>query len=94
MEQLRKKIYTLLGTPEAHKKRFPRMYDLRSRVIHGQLDFSSAYSTGGGPKDERFYKELGEATDLATALLLATLQQLVKRSWRGLQFSYSVDGPP
>ncbi len=81
MEQLREKIYTLLGTPEVHKKKFTRMYDLRSRVIHGQLDFSSAYSTGGGPEDERFYKDLGEATDLATALLLATLQQLVKRGW-------------
>jgi len=94
MEQLREKVHTLLGAPEAHKKRFNRIYDLRSRVIHGQLDFSAAYSELGGPEDDRFYKELGEATDLATALLLATLQQLVKRGWRELRFPYLVDGSP
>ncbi len=94
MEQLREKIHTLLGTPVTHKKRFTRMYDLRSRIIHGQLDFSSAYSEIEGPEDDRFHKDLGEATDLATALLLATLQQLVKRDWWGLRFSYVVDDSP
>lgn len=94
MEQLREKVHTLLGAPEMHKKKFTRMYDLRSRVIHGQLDFSSAYSQVEGPENDRFYKDLGEATDLATALLLATLQQLVQRGWWELRFSYLVDGSP
>lgn len=92
MEQLREKVNTLLGAPKMHKKKFARMYDLRSRLIHGQLDFSSAYSMVEGPKDDRFHQELGEATEFATALLLATIQQLVKRGWRELRFPYSVDG--
>jgi hypothetical protein len=92
-EQLREKLHAFLGSPETHKKSFSRMYDLRSRIVHGQLDFSSAYSDVEGPESDNFYREVGGATDLATALLLATLQELIKRGWRDLSFSYSVDDP-
>ncbi len=94
MEQLRQKVQILLGTPKVHKKRFNRMYELRSRLIHGQLDFSSAYSSVEGSKPDKFVTDLKEATDLATALLLATVQEHVKRNLRDLKFSYRVDGAP
>ena len=75
-----------------HKKKFSKMYEVRSRLIHGQIDFSSAYSSTEDPKQDRVEKDIEEATTFATVLLIATLQELVKRNWRELRFSYLVEG--
>ncbi len=49
-EQVREKSQLLLGAQNSHKKEITRMYDLRSRFVHGDLNFSGAH-----PSDSAFH---------------------------------------
>lgn len=94
IEQVREKTQLFLGNQTAFKKAINEMYDTRSRFIHGDLDFPSlAFSVDANDN----FNRIGEyshkpysAVSMATAILVATLQELIIRDWSGLDFAYSV----
>lgn len=88
-QQVREKSQAFLGSQEAYKKTLSRMYDFRSRFIHGDLGFPSL-SLLYDARDEvhRYDSELWEAVDIAVAVLAATLQEVVRRDWRDVSFTY------
>jgi hypothetical protein len=91
LEQVRDKSQLFLGEQTAFKKKINRMYDFRSRFVHGDLDFPGIYILGES-RDEvvKFDNDLVEAISLATAILIATLQEIVERDWNGLDFTYRI----
>jgi len=91
LEQVRVKSQILLGEQESFKKKINRMYDFRSRFVHGDLDFPKMYSDYDWG---RYDVELLESTSLATAILAASLQELIQRNWEGLHFFYKVSNLP
>ena len=88
MEQVRERSQLLLGPLTAYKKKLSRMYDLRSKFIHGALPFPGKFFTKDAmPEYEQFADEVSEASLLAQAILTATLQEMVIRDLSELSFS-------
>jgi hypothetical protein len=92
--QLVEKAGVLLGQSTGFKKSVKQMYGFRSLFIHGKAAFPSALFTSDAMPD--YERHLNEATDafyLAAAVLVASLQQIAKRNWKNLSFSFVVDEP-
>ena len=89
--QLIGKTRALFGEPASFKKRVSQMYDLRSRIVHGSVDLPLIF--GPDVEDahlEQYRARRSEAADTALALLLASLQRLVKEG--GYEFNFSYEG--
>lgn len=94
-EQLVAKSELVLGPRVENKKAFGAMYDFRSRLLHGDMDLPLRYSTFNAVPDfERHFDDLGDYEGLGLAVLISTLQVLIKNGWRGLTFQYGVNGLP
>ena len=87
LEQVREKTQVFLGPQEGYKKRVIRMYDFRSRFVHGDLNFPGLYPAIDD--FEIFGENLLESISLAVAILAATIQEIIQRGWSGLEFSYN-----
>lgn len=91
MEQVREKIHILLGSPTSYKKVFGKMYDFRSAFVHGRLNFPGRHLVFDAREDAEKYSDNSyETSSLAIAILIATIQELIIRDWRGLKFTYKV----
>lgn len=91
-QQILEKTQVLLGRRETFKKHLSEMYQVRSRFIHGDLPFPGQfYHYDASPEFEKFTDKIGQATELATVVLIASLQMLVEKNWNGLNFSYKLD---
>lgn len=98
-EQLLGKTEAIFGPRTANKRLFGAVYDFRSRLIHGDVDIPVRFTMFDGvEKYEKFHSERYGHEALATAVLIATLQWLVKRGEHTLEFEYAVKnnafGPP
>ncbi|MDT5122929.1 MAG: hypothetical protein QOC96_2411 [Acidobacteriota bacterium] len=92
MEQVRERTQVLLGEQTSFKKKISEMYNFRSSFIHGGQDFPGLRQLHDATAEvESHASALNESTDLAIALLTATLQVLISRDWQGLRFSYKVE---
>lgn len=89
--QLLEKSEALLGPRQENKKVFGWMYDFRSRLLHGDMDLLYQHNSyDGDPAYEKIWDELYECEQLATAMLLSTLQNLCRRNSYSLEFRYSL----
>lgn len=89
--QLMDKSEIVLGPRSAYKKRFQKMYDFRSRFVHGDIDFPLAYSPWDPDfQSGTFHGDASEAVDIATAMLVASLQQLIIKGQTYFEFSYAL----
>jgi hypothetical protein len=89
--QLIEKAQTFLGKPLKNKKRFGSVYDLRSRVIHGDIDIPFYYCVQEGlPKYEKLSSDLGDARLVALSVLLSSIQKLIIENKKDLEFKYQV----
>lgn len=90
-EQLLAKTEAVLGPRTENKKLFGAVYDFRSRLIHGDVDIPVRFTAfDGAEKYERFHSERFEHEALATAVLIATLQWMIKSNAHSLEFEYAV----
>lgn len=91
-EQMREKVWLLLGEQKAHKKEITQLYDFRSAFVHGDLDFvgMNCFYLPEGLDTRKHDTELVKSASLAQVILTATIQELVQRNWAGLSFSYRV----
>jgi hypothetical protein len=90
LEQVRDKSQILLGEQTSYKKILSKMYDIRSRFVHGELDFAAYNHIYDDDKIEKYYSEITEAFLVALAVLVCTLQEMILRDWNGLHFQYFV----
>jgi hypothetical protein len=82
------KTQLFLGPQKDFKADVKKMYHYRSRLLHGDLDFASAHS---GSSDDEFMNESSRASSVASAIFVATLQQMIIRNLKQLQFHYVLD---
>jgi hypothetical protein len=89
LEQLRDRSRLLLGDCARAAKLVSSMYEIRSRFVHGDLDFIGEHPMRETP--DAFPQSAGSttrrATHVAVAMLVASLQELVRRNWSGVRFS-------
>jgi hypothetical protein len=92
--QLVEKARVLLGQTAGFQKSVKEMYRFRSLFIHGKAPFPGAFfASDAMPEYERHINEASDASFLAAAVLVASLQQVAKRNWKSLSFSLVVDEP-
>jgi hypothetical protein len=92
-QQVREKSQALLGQQKSFKKNLSRMYGFRSRFLHGDLGFPDLFLFHDArPEVDRFDSELWDATNIAVAVLIATIQEIINRGWSGVTFTYIADG--
>ncbi|HIF6199701.1 TPA: hypothetical protein ACX3IX_004688, partial [Vibrio parahaemolyticus] len=90
-EQLLKKSELLLGERKSDKRALNSLYNFRSRLLHGDVNFPLAYSQWDGVDGtDKFYTDVWKAEDLAVAVLWCSLQQLVVRKKSELNFRYEI----
>ena len=91
MEQVREKIFTIFGEPITHKKIISKMYNFRSRFIHGDIDFPGfGYFGDASDKFIKYSDEQFETINIAVAILGSSLQYIIKNNWSGIKFEYNV----
>ncbi|NDI35092.1 hypothetical protein EPK97_09995 [Chengkuizengella sediminis] len=90
-EQLIEKTQVFLGTQNDYKKLFKRMYDYRSKFIHGSLNFPGKYNIFDAAEEfEHYMSEYIDVILMAQSVLISTIQQLSKRNMNYLDFKYSL----
>jgi hypothetical protein len=91
--QVTSRIQLLLGEHAGLKKAFSHVYKVRSAFIHGGMSFPGKYFYYDGlPEYERYSEKVNDATELAGAMLVATLQELIARGWHSVSFPISLSG--
>lgn len=93
LEQLREKSIAIFGEPENYKNSLSKMYDIRSRFMHGALNFPSKYYIYDGIEefDEFMRKEYSQCLEMAEALLVATIQQFVINDAEDLNYHLQIE---
>lgn len=95
MNQLIEKSQILLGPIDRNKNAIREMYNLRSRILHGDLDLPFKYSCWDGePTASAYWDKQDKADSIAKIMLVSTLQILVERDIIDINFKYILDMPP
>ena len=82
MRQVRENIPQILGQYADFKKEFDRMYEFRSRFIHGDMDIPALYFFGdGNPRFEQLFWDLDRTISFSSSILIASLQHIIKGNW-------------
>lgn len=81
------KVEALLGLP-IKKVLYGKLYDYRSRFIHGNMDFPVAYAPS--IVEHEFSKDARRHAGIAAAILISTLQDMIKRNTYELSFHYEI----
>lgn len=93
--QLNVKSALLLGKRVSFKKEFNKMYDYRSRFVHGDLNFQNQYTyVDSSEKVDLHLDDFWSVRALALATFIATLQRLVMENWSSISFEYILKGEP
>jgi len=84
----------LLGRCSANRSLFSAMYRVRSRFLHGGLPVAYTYrDTDLDEYADSMFRALMQSRELATALLLASLHELIDRGWTSMEMATSAVRP-
>lgn len=87
---LRDRIMLVLGEPLNKKqvtKRLSEFYNYRSRFVHGESKiFHPSLNSIMEPKLDEYIDKHNEVIDFATAILLATIQVIISKDYKGFNF--------
>ena len=89
-EQLLEKTESILGKRSSNKKAFGKMYDFRSRFLHGDIDIPLRFSEFDSVNSNNFTSNLLDHEEIALAVLIATLQWMIKNKKTELNFTYKL----
>lgn len=94
LQQIKDKSKALFGEPKDYMKRLKHMYNVRSRFIHGELNFPPRYCPEGDGNTKEFSqfsdKEYFDSLNMAQALLIASIQQFVLMDAEEIEFELKI----
>lgn len=83
--QIREKSSLILGEPVEFKKKLNKLYEFRSKFIHGELNFPLKFSS-----DEKlFEEEYWDYTSFSASILLSLIRHLVTHKKYQFDFEYT-----
>jgi len=85
-EQINTKAQLFLGEMHAFKRSLKKMYNIRSRFLHGELDFPPSFYPWAESEYEANFVEVESSATLASMVLIATLQRMCERGLTELRF--------
>lgn len=92
-DQVRRRAQLLLGSRTSFKKDLDNMYAARSAFLHGSTHLLPNGLSWDVPEAiESKLAKISSAEDLASAVLLSSLQRLVAEGWSALEFSEGLMG--
>lgn len=92
-EQVLRRSQLLLGERRTHKADVGEMNRLRSAFVHGGLPFPSKdYPFDAHPEFEAYNERIWGATSIAQAMLVASLQTLVRENWSAISVGSILHG--
>ncbi|RHX83390.1 hypothetical protein [Leptospira stimsonii] len=93
MEQVRSKIFTLLGSDEKGRKLISKMYNLRSKFLHGGVDIpTNKFGTNFmEPGTLQYDDDLLKTIEFSQVLLVSCLQKVIKLGKNPIEFNYKID---
>lgn len=83
LTQIKEKVNIVLGEPKEFKNRLSKLYNFRSRLVHGDIDFSSRL---GEDDWDDFEKEYYDQVSFATSILLASIKKLIAKDLTEFNF--------
>ncbi len=86
--QIFNKTQVLLGEISDYKKKLTKMYEFRSRLIHGDLEIPPNHYEFEDENEEEYQENLYQAAFLAVAILTATFQKMVELDKNEIDFKY------
>lgn len=88
ISQIRERVKLVLGEPPGYKGKMNKMYDFRSKFIHGSLNMPSLISLNSTSREliPSEYNGIETSAYLSMALLTATLQWLIVNGKSELSF--------
>ncbi|MFN8416553.1 MAG: HEPN domain-containing protein [Cytophagaceae bacterium] len=87
INQIKAKTALILGEPEEFKKRLDKLYNYRSRFVHGDIDFPAKFSSDY----ENFESEYYEYLNFATSILLSLIRTLIIQNKSEFKFIYKLN---
>ncbi len=92
LQQIKDKSKSIFGEPKDYMKRLKHMYNVRSRFIHGELNFPPRYCPDGDTQEFFQFsdKEYFDALNMAQALLIASIQQFILMDTDEIEFELKV----
>lgn len=84
INQIKIKTSLILDEPKEFKKRLDKLYNYRSRFVHGDIDFPTKFSSDY----ENFESEYYEYLHFATSILLALIRTLIIQNKSEFNFEY------
>lgn len=84
--QIRVKSSLVLGEPLEYKKKLTKLYDYRSRFIHGDFNFPAKFSADF----EIFEDEYWDYLTFSSSILLALIRKLIEKSENEYKFEYKL----
>ncbi len=92
LEQIKEKSKAIFGEPKDYMKRLKYMYNVRSRFMHGELNFPPRYCPYNDTQEFIQFedKEYLNALNMAQALLITSIQQFVLINTEEIEFELKV----
>ena len=84
ISQIKIKSTLILGEPQEYKKKLNKLYDYRSRFVHGDIDFPAKFSSDY----EMFESEYWDYLYFSTSILLALIRELIVQGKSEFKFEY------
>lgn len=84
LNQIKTKSSLILGHPVEYKKKLDKLYDYRSRLVHGDFDFPAKFSSDYDTFEEEYWDYLS----FATSILIALIRELIRTGKNEFLFEY------
>ena len=84
INQIKVKTSLILGEPKEFKKRLDKLYNYRSRFVHGDIDFPAKFSSDYDNFESEYYEYL----QFATSILLSLIRTLIIQNKSEFNFEY------
>jgi hypothetical protein len=92
-DQVRRRVQLFLGSRTTFKNDLDKMYSARSAFLHGATLLSpNGFSWVPSDAVEAKLEKISDAEDIASAVLVSSLQRLVEKGWTTLEFSENLIG--
>ena len=86
INQIKVKSSLILGEPSEYKKKLDKLYNYRSRFVHGDIDFPAKFSSDYDNFEEEYYDYL----HFASSILIALIRSLIADNKSEFNFHYSL----
>jgi hypothetical protein len=83
-EQIRTKVMLVFGEPAEFKKKLGKLYEYRSRLVHGDTDIPAKFSRDFQKFSPEYWNYLG----FGSSILIASLRTLIH--WDILAFQFDL----